>query len=65
MEETIKVATELIAQVGVPGAVLILGIWKLAPVGVKLLEVLTRMEDSLREMKDEMRDLNARLAKAV
>lgn len=57
-----KVLTDLVGQVGVPGALLILGAWKLAPVFVKLLEVLTEIKDAIREMREEIRELPNRLS---
>jgi hypothetical protein len=61
MDDALKSVVELVAQVGVPGAILILGVWKLAPVSVKLLEILTEIKDGIVEMREEIRELPNRL----
>lgn len=64
----VKVITDLVGVIGVPGAILILGVWKLAPSLVKLVEGVTtslaKIETTLVDVKDEIRELNGRLVKA-
>jgi hypothetical protein len=65
MDETLKIVTDLVGSVGVPGAILILGVWKLVPPLTKFLEGITaslaKIDETLGDMKEEMRDLNGRL----
>jgi hypothetical protein len=64
----VKMITDLVGSIGVPGAILLLGVWKLAPPLVRLVEGVTtslgEIKTTLVEMKEEMKETNNRLSPA-